>query len=111
MLIKGNGKSGGQAGGKVKSLKKTPAEKKLWMSGLPEGTEKGPKLEKMNKDLKKHLSQHGIKCEAAEVWKNGNGSAGFATAKDAKKALDKLNDSTFKGNTLMLDVWEKKEKE
>merc|ERR1712137_956056 len=109
---KSKGKGGRQAGATPKSpkslLRNTPAEKKAWISGLPEGLEKAKK-EKASKDLQKHLSRHGIKCLAAEVWKNGNGSAVFASKKDAAKALEKLNGSDFRGNPVELDVWTTKE--
>merc|ERR1719230_218650 len=84
-VAKGSGKKQGQ-GAEGTNIRKMPADKKVWLSGLPEGMDKA-KREKVNKDLQRHLSQKGIKCKVAEVWKNGNGRAGFATAKDVEKAL------------------------
>merc|ERR1711953_1024220 len=110
-VLGGGGKKGSAKSAKPKNvLKKAPAEKSIFISGLPEGTDKGPKLDKLNKELQKHLSQMGIKCEAAEVWKNGNGSALFATKKDVAKAMESLNGSAFKDSVLTIDAWEKKEK-
>merc|ERR1711879_108077 len=94
-------KKGGGKGTKPKNmLKKAPPGKSVFLSGLPAGVGKGPKLDKLNKELQKHLSQKGVKCEAAEVWKNGNGSALFATKKDVAKAMEGLNGSAFKEGVL-----------
>merc|ERR1719356_805349 len=102
----GGKKKGGGKGAKPKNIvKKADHEKKVWLSGLPAGVEKGPEFDKLNKALQKHLSQQGIKCEAAEVWKNGNGSALFANKKDVAKAMESLNGSMFKDNSLTLDTW------
>merc|ERR1712146_637969 len=96
-------------GGKPKNpLKKAPAEKSVFLSGLPAGIGKGPELDKLTKALVKHPSQQGVKCEGAEVWKNGNGSAVFATKKDVAKAMESLNGSAFKDGVLTIDTWEKK---
>merc|ERR1712187_1036807 len=101
----------GGKGSKPKNvLKKASPEKSIFISGLPAGIGKGPELDKLNKALQKHLSQQGIKCEAAEVWKNGNGSALFASKKDVAKAMEGLNGSAFRGDVLTIDTWEKKEK-
>eukprot|EP00928_Gymnodinium_smaydae_P055752 TRINITY_DN39237_c0_g1_i1.p2 TRINITY_DN39237_c0_g1~~TRINITY_DN39237_c0_g1_i1.p2 ORF type:complete len:148 (+),score=35.98 TRINITY_DN39237_c0_g1_i1:68-511(+) len=104
------GKGGSKGAGKNSTaafFKKASADKKIWISGLPEGMSKGPKLDKLNKELQKHLSQDGIKCQLADIWKNGNGSACFATAKDASKAVESLNGSLFNDSVLSIDVWTK----
>merc|ERR1712184_84711 len=92
-FVKGKGK--GKAGA-VTTIRNVDIEKKVWLSGLPEGTEKGPKRDKLNKELQKYLTQKGIKCIIADVWKNGNGAAAFASKKDAKKAIEELSGTTFK---------------
>merc|ERR1712130_254478 len=91
--------------------KRAPAEKKIWISGCPEGTERGPALDKLNRELKKHLSQDNIECTAANVWRNGNGCAVFATKEDAEKALGTLSGTPFKDGVLEIDAWEKKQKD
>merc|ERR1712039_843756 len=107
----GGKKKGAGKGSKPKNLlKKAPADKSIFLSGLPAGIGKGPELDKLNKALQRHLSQQGIKCEAAEVWKNGNGSALFATKKDVAKVMESLNGSAFKDSVLTIDAWEKTEK-
>merc|ERR1712232_98889 len=106
----GVGKGGSTTKTAKNPFKKAPAEKKVWLSGLPAGIGKGPELDKLNKALQKHLSQQGISCEAAEVWKNGNGAALFASKKDVAKVIESLNGSAFKEGVLAVDTWEKKEK-
>merc|ERR1712048_530464 len=108
----GGKKKGGGKGSKPKNVLKNRVspEKSIFISGLPTGIGKGPELDKLNKALEKHLSQQGIKCEAAAVWKNGNGSALFASKKDVVKVMESLSGSTFKEGVLMIDTWEKKEK-
>merc|ERR1712050_524499 len=113
------GKSGGKSSGKggkgkgkaASALRAAAPEKSVFLSGLPEGIAKGTELDKMNLELKKHLSQGGIKCQAAEIWKNGNGSACFATAKDVETAMETLNGTEFKDTLLAIDVWTSKTKD
>merc|ERR1739845_289427 len=107
------GKNGFKSGRTAKTdfvSRRAPAERKIWISGCPAGTERGPVLDKLNLELKEHLSQNDIKCTAANVWRNGNGCAAFATKEDAETALETLNCTPFKDGILELDVWVKKEK-
>lgn len=107
----GGGKSSGKGGKAQNPFKKAPVEKKVWLSGLPQGIAKGAELDKMNKKLQKHLSQDGIKCKSAEIWKNGNGQALFGTKEDVEKAMESLNGAEFEDNAISIDSWEKKEKD
>ena len=76
----------------------------VWIGGLP----KDNTSRDLNKELCEHMKQAG-ECKFAEVGKSGTGSASFATAEEAQKAIAALNGSTFKDSVIEVDVWTKKE--
>lgn len=96
---------GGKGKGKGKSsgLSSFPAEKKVWIGGLPET---GVTF----RELQAHFP--GSKFATVMTGKGaGTGGVAFATAEEATAALETLNGSTLAGATLVVDVWTKKEKE
>merc|ERR1712039_600225 len=98
-MMKGKGKGGWGRGGGLSSF---PADKKVWIGGLP--AEVG---EIEYKDLQEHFPG----CKFATVLKGkgaGTGGVAFATAEEATAALAK-NGSVLKGSTLVVDVWTKKD--
>jgi RNA recognition motif-containing protein len=95
----GKGKGGG--------LSSFPAEKKVWIGGLPEDGSIA------FKDLQEHFASVGQPKFAAVMKGNsaGTGGVAFATPEEATEAIAKLNGSVLQGHTLVVDVWTKKEKE
>jgi len=96
---KGWGKGWGSGGG----LRSFPAEKKIWVGGVPE---EGVDF--------KELQAHFPGSKFATVMKgNGAGTAGvaFETAEEATAAIQTLNGSVLGGATIVVDVWTKKEQE
>merc|ERR1719253_861978 len=95
---KGKGKGWGSGG-----LRSFPAEKKIWIGGIPE---EGVTY--------KELQAHFPGCKFATVMKGkgaGTGGVAFATAEEATAAIATLNGSTLEGVTIVVDVWTKKEQE
>lgn len=99
---KGKGKGKGKSG-----LGSFPAEKKVWIGGLPEDDS----IE--FKDLLEHFASVGQPKFAKVLKGKGAGTAGvaFATAEEASAAIAKFNNSNLKGHTIVVDVWTKKEPE
>merc|ERR1719253_1523362 len=96
----GKGKGKGWGGGGLRSF---PAEKKIWIGGIPE---EGVTF----KELQAHFP--GSKFAAVMKGKSaGQGGVAFATAEEATAAISTLNGSTLGGATIVVDVWTKKEKE
>lgn len=101
---KGKGKGwgwggGGKGGGGLSSF---PAEKKVWVGGLPEDT--------TFQELQAHFGGAG-KAKFAVVMKGksaGAGGVGFGTPEEATEAIQTLNGSVLKGATIEVDVWTKK---
>jgi len=96
---KGWGKGWGSGGG----LSSFPAEKKVWIGGIP----------KEGLDFKE-LQAHFPGSKFAVAMKGGGaGTAGvaFGTAEEATAAIQTLNGSVLGGATLVVDVWTKKEQE
>mmetsp|Transcript_55260 Transcript_55260/g.103608 ORF Transcript_55260/g.103608 Transcript_55260/m.103608 type:complete len:136 (-) Transcript_55260:78-485(-) len=89
--------------GKGKGLRGFANEKKVWIGGLPAAP---PDIE-MNKKLKEHMAQAG-ECLFAEINRNGVGGAAFKNPEDVQKAVQMLNGSTFEGNQIEVDIWQKK---
>lgn len=95
---KGKGKGKGNGG-----LRSFPAEKKVWVGGLPE---EGVTF--------RELQAHFPGSKFATVMKGkgaGTGGVGFATPEEATAAIAALNGSTLGGATIEVDVWTKKETE
>merc|ERR1719487_1371372 len=98
----GKGKGKGYSRGGLSSF---PAEKKVWIGGLPEDGSI------TFKDLQTHFASVGT-AKFATVMKGkgaGTGGVAFATAEEATAAIEKLNGSVLNGVTLVVDVWTKKE--
>ncbi|CAE7401543.1 unnamed protein product [Symbiodinium natans] len=89
--------------GKGKGLRGFANEKKVWIGGLPDG----PRDVEKNKKLKEHMAQAG-ECIFAEIIKGGAGGAAFKNPEDVPKAIAMLNGSSFDGNTIQVDVWQRK---
>eukprot|EP00427_Karlodinium_veneficum_P000873 CAMPEP_0169169096 /NCGR_PEP_ID=MMETSP1015-20121227/61342_1 /TAXON_ID=342587 /ORGANISM="Karlodinium micrum, Strain CCMP2283" /LENGTH=261 /DNA_ID=CAMNT_0009241889 /DNA_START=56 /DNA_END=840 /DNA_ORIENTATION=- len=93
---KGKGKGKGRSG-----LSSFPAEKKVWIGGLPsEGI------------TFRELQAHFPGSKFAAVMKGsavGTGGVAFATAEEATEAIAKYNGSELGGATIVVDVWTKKE--
>jgi len=96
---KGKGKWGGGSGG----LSSFPAEKKVWVGGLPE--------EVTFQELQEHFGGTGV-AKFATVMKGkgaGTGGVAFGSEEEASNAIKTLNGSSLKGAALVVDVWTKKE--
>merc|ERR1740121_2472592 len=92
----GKGKGKGRGGG----LSSFPAEKKVWIGGLPEGL--------TFEQLKEHFP--GSKFALVMRGKGaGTGGVGFETAEEATAAIQTKNGSVLAGATIEVDVWTKKE--
>mmetsp|Transcript_143122 Transcript_143122/g.248055 ORF Transcript_143122/g.248055 Transcript_143122/m.248055 type:complete len:215 (+) Transcript_143122:55-699(+) len=102
-LTKGKGWGKGWGGGKGRGgLASFPAEKKVWIGGIPEET--------TYQELQAHFP--GSKFATAMKGKGaGTGGVAFGTAEEATAAIQTLNGSAFKGATIEVDVWTKKEKD
>merc|ERR1719183_1241685 len=95
---KGFGKGKGNSG-----LRSFPAEKKVWIGGLPET---GVTF----RELQAHFP--GSKFATVMTGKGaGTGGVAFATAEEATAAIATLNGSTLAGATILVDVWTKREDE
>merc|ERR1719491_802145 len=98
---KGYGKGGGK-GGSWGGLSSFPAEKKVWVGGLPE---EGVTF--------KELLAHFPGAKFATVMKGasaGCGGVAYGSPEEAAEAIATLNGSTLAGATIVVDVWTKKEK-
>merc|ERR1719161_709186 len=97
---KGKGKGKG-----AKGLNAAKPERKVWIGNLPESVGW--------KELQEHFNQAG-KVKWVEAWKKGagkgSGGAAYTSAEDAQKAISMLNGSVLGGQTIEVDVWNKKEK-
>jgi len=103
MMAYMGGKGGGKGWGKGGGLSSFPAEKKVWIGGIPE---EGVTF--------RELQAHFPGSKFATVMKGkgaGTGGVAFATAEEATAAIASLNGSVLAGATLVVDVWTKKEKE
>mmetsp|Transcript_133307 Transcript_133307/g.231602 ORF Transcript_133307/g.231602 Transcript_133307/m.231602 type:complete len:125 (+) Transcript_133307:68-442(+) len=101
-MFMGKGYGGGKGKGGGKSIiSKTKKDKLVWIGGISGLTETDKEL---NKELKEHLNQAGG-CKYVDIGKKGTGGAVFGTAEEATNAIQLLNGSEFKGNTLELDTW------
>jgi len=99
----GKGKGKGFGGGSSGGLSSFPAEKKVWIGGLPE---EGVTF--------RELQAHFPGAKFATVMKGkavGTGGVAFGTAEEATEAIAKYNGSVLAGATLVVDVWTKKEPE
>eukprot|EP00928_Gymnodinium_smaydae_P022493 TRINITY_DN1886_c4_g1_i1.p2 TRINITY_DN1886_c4_g1~~TRINITY_DN1886_c4_g1_i1.p2 ORF type:complete len:130 (-),score=35.87 TRINITY_DN1886_c4_g1_i1:65-454(-) len=96
----------GKGKGKGKSMtRSTPAERKVWIGGLPEAD----RDRDANKELKALLeTSPSGGCKFVEFSK-GQGAAIFGTAEQATAAIAALNGSVFRGSVIQLDVWTKKD--
>merc|ERR1719163_1451633 len=93
---KGKGKGKGRGG-----LSSFPAEKKVWIGNLPE---EGITF--------RELQAHFPGSKFATVMKGkglGTGGVAFGTDEEATAAIQTLNGSSLGGNTIVVDVWTKKE--
>merc|ERR1719235_1968015 len=99
MMMKGKGK------GKKQGINKAKPEHKVWVGNLPESLGW--------KEMKEHFDQAG-KTKWVESWKKGagagSGGVAYSNAEDAQKAISTFNGSVFGGQTIQVDVWNKKEK-
>lgn len=95
---KGKGKGWGGGGG----LSAFPAEKKVWVGGLPETV--------TYQELQAHFGG-ATKAKFATVMKGkgaGTGGIAFATPEEATEAIETLNGSILAGVSIVVDVWTKK---
>merc|ERR1719171_1842821 len=102
MLMGGKGKGKGK---RRKGMATFAAEKKVWVGNLPEGT--------TYQELQEHFGKAGTAKFAAVFTGKGAGTGGVAFAEEAEAAtaIKSLNNSTFKGAKIQVDVWTKLEKE
>lgn len=99
---KGKGKGWAKGWGGGGGLSSFPAEKKVWIGGLPEGV--------TFQELLDHFGGAG-KAKYATVMKGngaGTGGVGFGTAEEATAAIQAFNGSILKGSPIVVDVWTKK---
>jgi len=95
----GYGKGWGK-GPSRQGLSSFPAERKVWIGGLPEGMH--------FRDLQAHFP--GSKFATVMKGKGaGTGGVAFATAEEATEAIKTLDGSTLAGATIVVDIWTKKE--
>merc|ERR1719163_2489676 len=93
----------GKGKGKNSGLSSFPAEKKVWIGGLPE---EGVTF----RELQAHFP--GSKFAAVMKGKAlGQGGVAFGTAEEATNAIATLNGSVLGGATIVVDVWTTKEKD
>merc|ERR1719253_1788377 len=93
----GKGKGKGWGGGGLRSF---PAEKKIWIGGIPE---EGVTF----KELQAHFP--GSKFAAVMKGKGaGQGGVAYATPEEATAAIQTLNGSVLAGATIQVDVWTRK---
>ncbi|CAJ1394184.1 unnamed protein product [Effrenium voratum] len=97
MMMKGMGKGSN-------GLRDFKNDRKLWIGGLPPGTNS----KELNKKLKDHLSTAGVPCVYAEIHRTGSGGAAFKSESEAQTAAAALNGSVFEGVMLQVDMWGKK---
>merc|ERR1712060_639441 len=93
--MKGKGGGKGWGGG----LSSFPAERKVWVGGVPEGL------------TYKELQEHFPGCKFATVMKGkgaGTGGVAFATPEEATAAIQTFNGTVLGGSTIVVDVWTKK---
>jgi RNA recognition motif-containing protein len=102
MMAYYNGKGKGKGFSRSNSgLSSFPAEKKVWIGGLPD---EGVTF--------RELQAHFPGSKFATVMKGkaaGTGGVAFGTAEEATEAIAKLNGSVLAGATIEVDVWTKKE--
>jgi RNA recognition motif-containing protein len=110
-LFLGGGKGGGKGwggGGKgwgSSGLSSFPADKKVWVGGLPEDV--------TFQELREHFGG-APKAKFAVIMKGkgaGTGGVAFGEPADAAEAIASLNGSELKGSKIVVDVWTKKEKD
>merc|ERR1712032_168109 len=106
----GGKKKGGGKGWKRKSDigNRTSADKKVWIGGLPE-IEDREKRKEASKKLHEHMKKNGGDCKFAEIWPKGVGVAVYKTEEEAQSAIAEMSGTKFKGKTLEIDSWEKKQ--
>merc|ERR1712187_716518 len=104
---KGGGKGFRRRGG---IGNRTSAEKKVWIGGLPDVSDK-EQLKEASKKLFEHMKKKGGDCKFAEIWPKGVGVAVYQTEEDAQTAIAEMSGTKFRGKTLEIDSWEKKPKE
>lgn len=93
----------GWGGGKGSGLSNFPSDKKVWVGGLPEDV--------TFRELLEHFGGQGA-AKFATVMKGkgaGTGGVAFGSAEEAVAAVARLNGSSLKGATIVVDVWTKKE--
>lgn len=93
----GSGK--GKGGGSAFQIKHP--ESTVWLGSLPEGTTEDA--------LKEHMGQCGT-VKRVEVWKGGLGFAWYSSAEEATNAIAQLNGSVLNGESIVVDVWTKRDK-
>merc|ERR1712048_555917 len=106
--------AGGKGGGKGWKKRsdygnKASPDKKVWIGGLPDFTDK-EKRKEASKQLQEHLKKKGSDCKFAEIWPKGVGVAVYKTEEEAQSAIAEMSGTKFKGKTLEIDSWEKKQK-
>ncbi|CAJ1357510.1 unnamed protein product [Effrenium voratum] len=97
MMMKGMGKGSN-------GLRDFKNDRKVWIGGLPPGTNS----RELNKKLKDHLSTAGVPCVYAEIHRTGSGGAAFKSESEAQTAAAALNGSVFEGVMLQVEMWGKK---
>ena len=85
---------------------KTEPDNCVWIGGLNEEQ----KDHDFNKKLKAHFEGLGCPSKFVEIGFKGTGGAVFTSAEEAAAAIAAVNGTKFKGKTLEVDVWTKKEK-
>merc|ERR1719421_1898410 len=99
---KGGGK-GGKRGGR--SGCRESKEKRVWIGNLPTIEDRDKRIE-AEKELKE-LLQNGGTCKFASIMGKGQGVATFPSAEEVQAAIQALAGTTFRGQVLQFDTWEK----
>merc|ERR1712032_146713 len=96
------GGKGVKGKGKGKQLRVDPSLK-VWIGNLQDGTDW--------KDVQTHMNQGG-KTTWVEVFQGkgkGTAAVAYSNAEEAANAINMLNGSVLKDNSIICDTWEKKE--
>merc|ERR1711879_177163 len=102
---------GGTGGRNKKSIagNQVKPEKKVWIGGLPV-IDDPEKRKEASRHLQTHFKMKGSDCKFAKIWPHGVGVACFQTEEAAQSAIAEVSGTKFKGKTLDVDSWQKKEK-
>merc|ERR1712139_387534 len=104
----GFGGKGRRRSSMVGRMVKKDKDRVVWIGGFKEMETRDKEL---NKKLQEFINKKVEGCKFVDIGRKGSGSAIFGTDDEASNAINTLNGTKFKGQTLEFDVWEKQEKD